>query len=102
MAERFRIGSAAVFWIIASVLVWMFFYFGLYREKHEVRWFLAWYFSLPLAGLALFAVAVQNVSHFGGCTRLQSSVAAWVGSCLALLPVAYITIRLLFGGWANF
>jgi uncharacterized membrane protein len=100
MAERFRIGSAAVFWIIASLLVWMFFYvgLGLGRERHEVRWFFAWYFSLPVAGLALFAAVVQNVSHFGGCTRRQSSVAAWVGSCLAFVPVAYITIRRLFFG----
>jgi hypothetical protein len=96
--RRFRAGSAAIFWTFAAALVWLFFYFGLGSERGEVRWFFAWYLSLPVVGTALVALFFQNLWGFAGGSRLESAVAAWVSSIIGFMVLGYFAIRRLFGG----
>jgi hypothetical protein len=95
--RKFRVGSAAIFWAAAAVLVWLFFQIVLRPERDEVRWFFAWYFSLPVLGVALVALFFQNLWALAGGSPLESSVAAWVSSIIGFVVAAYLVVRFLFG-----
>jgi len=67
------------------MLAWLSIYVALGSERHEIRWFFAWYVCVPVLAAALVALFFQNLWAFAGGSRLESGVAAWVSSIIGFV-----------------
>jgi hypothetical protein len=85
---RLRIGSAAIFWAILALVIWIGWYFVLRQDRDEVRLFFAWYFARPALLMVPLALLVRNLS--------STNVYAWLVTVPVFLLVGYLFIINLF------
>jgi hypothetical protein len=98
--RRFYIGSAAIFWFFAALLIWVTLFYNLSPQlKKDGMWWGAWfiasYFSAPALLAALLAVLIRNLSA-------NAAVPPWLPAWLITPPVfvfvGYIMLRNFFMG----
>ena len=86
--RRFYIGSAAIFWFFAALLIWgtLFHFLSLPLGK-DSAWTIASYLSAPALLAAVLAVLIRNLSYNGVLAWLITPPVFVFAGCIMLLKL---------------